>query len=277
MVRGLKTNLLGLPAIIELNLAARLDATTDYDLLVENKFPTIFQGLGNLGEPYTIQLKEDATPHTIFSARNIPLPLRGKVQDELARMETQGIISKVDEPTPWCTGMVAVPNHWSIEATMEEYILRLILKLKLSSDHPALLLYDNFKGQCTEKLLKLLDANNISVVLIPPHCTDRLQPLDVSVNKAAKEFLRNSFQKWYASIVCSQLNRKTEKKAVDLRLSVMKPHGAKWLVELYEYLRNNPDVIINGFRETGILDCIDSVTSILLCSCMYTNFDCVIL
>ena len=23
-----------------------------------------------------------------------------------------------------------------------------------------------------EKLLKLLDANNISVVLIPPHCTD---------------------------------------------------------------------------------------------------------
>ena len=91
-------------------MAARLDATTDYDSLVQNKFPTIFQGLGNLGEPYTIQLKEDATPHAIFSARNIPLPLRGKVHDELARMETQGIISKVDEPTPWCAGMVAVPK-----------------------------------------------------------------------------------------------------------------------------------------------------------------------
>ena len=128
-------------------------------------------------------------------------------------------------------------------------------KLRLSSDYPDLLLYDNFKDQCTEKLLKLLDANNISAVLILPNCTDRLQPLDVSVNKAAKEFLQNSFQKWYASIVCSQLNGETEKKAVDLCLSVMKPHGAKWLVELYEYLRSKPDIVINGFRETGIFDC----------------------
>ena len=66
VVRGLKTNLLGLPAFINLNLAARLDATTDYDSLVQNKFPTLFQGLGNLGEPYTIQFKKDTTPHAIF-------------------------------------------------------------------------------------------------------------------------------------------------------------------------------------------------------------------
>ena len=45
VVRGLKINLLGLPAIVELNLAARLDATTDYNSLVYNKFPTVFQGL----------------------------------------------------------------------------------------------------------------------------------------------------------------------------------------------------------------------------------------
>ena len=102
VIRGLKINLLGLPAIVELNLAARLDATTDYDSLVYSKFPTVFQGLGNLGEPYSIQLKNDATPHAIYSARNIPLPLRSKVQEELARMEAEGVISKVNEPTPWC-------------------------------------------------------------------------------------------------------------------------------------------------------------------------------
>ena len=94
---------------------------------------------------------------------------------------------------------------------MEEYIRHVIFpylsqmkeKLKLSSGYPALLLYDNFKGQCTEKLLNLLHANNISVLLIPPNCMDRLQPLDVSVDKAAKEFLRNNFQKWYASSLLS--------------------------------------------------------------------------
>ena len=39
----LKTNLLGLPAIIDLNLIARLDATTDYDSLVKTSFPPYFK------------------------------------------------------------------------------------------------------------------------------------------------------------------------------------------------------------------------------------------
>jgi len=65
---------------------------------------------------------------------------------------------------------------------MELYIHNIILsylsetrsKLKLPSDHPILLLFDDFKGQCTEKLLKLLDSSNVSVVLILANCTDRL-------------------------------------------------------------------------------------------------------
>ena len=67
-VRGLKINLLGLPAIVELKLATKLDAITDYDSLVYSKFPTVFQGLENLGEPYAIQLKKDATLHAVYSA-----------------------------------------------------------------------------------------------------------------------------------------------------------------------------------------------------------------
>jgi len=73
------------------------------------------------------------------------------------------------------------------------------------ADHCALLIFDNFKGQCTETLLKLLDENNVSVVLIPPNCTDRLQPLDVSVNKSAKEFLRRKLHAWYTENICAQL------------------------------------------------------------------------
>lgn len=32
------------------------------------------------------------------------------MKEELTRMEALGVISKVDEPTPWCAGMVAVPK-----------------------------------------------------------------------------------------------------------------------------------------------------------------------
>ena len=51
-----------------------------------------------------------AKPFAIYTPRRVPLPLRQKVKDELARMESLGVISKVDIPTPWCAGMVVVPK-----------------------------------------------------------------------------------------------------------------------------------------------------------------------
>ena len=112
VVRGLKTNLLGLPAIISLNLASRVDTTTvaDYKSLVEESFPKVFKELGNLGDPYTIKLSQNATPHAIYTPRTIALPMRVKAQEELEKMESMGVISKAEQPTQWCAGMVAVPK-----------------------------------------------------------------------------------------------------------------------------------------------------------------------
>ena len=52
---------------------------------------------------------------------------------------------------------------------MKEYIYHIILpyihkkreELRLASDFPALLTFDNFKAQCTPAILTLLDQNNI--------------------------------------------------------------------------------------------------------------------
>ena len=59
---------------------------------------------------YTIKLQANAQPHAISVACNVPIPLCDKVQTELTRMESLGVISRVDEPTPWCAGMVVVPK-----------------------------------------------------------------------------------------------------------------------------------------------------------------------
>ena len=111
VVDGLKTNLLGLPTITALNLAARIDALTGVsEQDIPKQFPLLFKGLGKLGEEYHIQFKPEAKPFAIYTPRHVPLPLRDEVRKELDRMESLGVISRVDQPTPWCAGMVIGPK-----------------------------------------------------------------------------------------------------------------------------------------------------------------------
>ena len=114
----------------------------------------------------------------------------------------------------------------------------------------AIVIFDRFKGQCTPRILA---SNNIYIAIVPGNCTDRLQPLDVSVNKSVKEYLRGKFQAWYSEQIRSLLNSGASDVAVDLKMSIMKPLGAMWLMEMYDHLLTKPEIIINGFKGSGIL------------------------
>ena len=54
--------------------------------------------------------KPDAKPFSLYTPRGTPLPLREKVKQELHKLEEMGVVPKVDEPTEWCTEMVAIPK-----------------------------------------------------------------------------------------------------------------------------------------------------------------------
>jgi len=107
VVRELQHNLLGLPAIRDLEIITGINAV---QLNIPDQYPALFSGLGTFKGEYTINLKPDAQPFSLFTPRNVPIPLREKVSQELQRMESLGVISKVTEPTPWCAAMVVVPK-----------------------------------------------------------------------------------------------------------------------------------------------------------------------
>ena len=70
----------------------------------------------------------------------------------------------------------------------------------LPPDCSSLVIFDEFKGQTTDNVLACLKENNVFYVKVPANCTDRLQPLDVSTNKPAKDC--GLSLKWlYSSII----------------------------------------------------------------------------
>ena len=158
------------------------------------------------------------------------------------------------------------PKHWSTEQTMVEYIEEIIIPYIESKradvgDKPALVIMDNFKGQIASTINSLLKAHDIHVCLLPANTTDLLQPMDISVNKPAKDFLKRKFEAWYSDEVIKQFCGKdidsVELQPIKLCLAELKVLGAKWLVEMAEYISDNPQFIVNGFRHAGICAALD--------------------
>ena len=137
--------------------------------------------------------------------------------------------------------------------------------MSFEEDTPALVNIDNFKGQITNAVTELLEANNIHVVLLPANMTNSLQPMDLSMNKPAKDVLKRRFEEWHSGEVMKQLDGKedeaTEMQPINLGLPMLKDLRAKWLVQMSEYFADNPPIITNGFIRAGIASALDHVSS----------------
>ena len=62
------------------------------------------------GEEFHIELVDGAQPFCVHTPRMIPFAYRKKLQDELALLQSQGIIAPVTTPTEWCAPIVVTPK-----------------------------------------------------------------------------------------------------------------------------------------------------------------------
>ena len=70
---------------------------------------------------------------------------------------------------------------------------------------PGVIIMDDFKGQVTKNVSSLLEKCHLHVFLLPANTTDLLQPMDISVNKPVKSFLKEQFSIWYSGSYSSSL------------------------------------------------------------------------
>ena len=79
---------------------------------------------------------------------------------------------------------------------------------------------------------------------------------DLTVNREAKKFMKDQFTSWYSAQIQSQLDSGVvlDDVDVDLRLSVLKPIHATWIVSMYNHLSSSEgrQSIAKGWKKAGV-------------------------
>ncbi|UYV69287.1 hypothetical protein LAZ67_6003116 [Cordylochernes scorpioides] len=101
VIRRLSEPLLSRRACELLNLARRIEVVATRINPIK-EFPEVFEGLGQIGNPYEIKLKPGAKPYAVHTPRRVPIPLMEKLKTRLEELEKAGIIAQVNVATEWC-------------------------------------------------------------------------------------------------------------------------------------------------------------------------------
>ncbi|XP_070385024.1 uncharacterized protein [Dermacentor albipictus] len=126
VIQSLTVPLLGLPALQALQVVRFRDQLKTSKAMLHAE---LFIGLGTLKDEYNIRLKPDAVPFSLSVPLRIPIPLLEIVRRGLDKLESAGVIRRVDKPTPWCSGLVVVRKVFTkLDATASYH------QVKLSED-----------------------------------------------------------------------------------------------------------------------------------------------
>ncbi|UYV64585.1 K02A2.6-like [Cordylochernes scorpioides] len=86
VIRRLSEPLLSRRACELLNLARRIEVVATRINPIK-EFPEVFEGLGQIGNPYEIKLKPGAKPYAVHAPRRVPIPLMEKLKTRLEELE----------------------------------------------------------------------------------------------------------------------------------------------------------------------------------------------
>ena len=128
----------------------------------------------------------------------------------------------------------------------------------------ALIIMDTSKGQDNGTLKRLCAENNFDVVIVSRNLTYKFQPLDLSVNKVVKSFIQNKYNDWFANQVFTQLQNGKDPTYVKIpsKLLDLKPIHARWIVDWYNYVIKEKEMIIRRFNSAGTSEAVQNAEDI---------------
>lgn len=96
---------------------------------------------------------------------------------------------------PGTLGLVS-PSGWMTTELFVKVMKHFIKKSSSSKENPSLLVMDNHESHISVATLNLAKDNGVTIITLPPHCSNKLQPLDVTVFYSFKAFYNASVDSW---------------------------------------------------------------------------------
>ena len=120
-------------------------------------YQDVFTGTGLLAGEYHIELDETVKP-VIHPPRRVPVTQKAKLKEELDRLEAEGIIAKVTEPTEWVSSMVVTTKQsGKLRVCLDPQDLNRAIK---RSHYPLPTLEDILPDLGEVKVFSVFDARN---------------------------------------------------------------------------------------------------------------------
>lgn len=100
--------------------------------------------------------------------------------------------------TPGSTG-AANPSGWMSAEIFLVFLQHFVKHTKPSLENPLLLILDNHESHISIASIDYAKKSGIVLLTLPPHCSNKIQPLDVSVFGPFKGYYNRAIDSWLAS------------------------------------------------------------------------------
>ena len=171
------------------------------------------------------------------------LIFKGKTDKTIKKLRIpEGFIVKTQEKSWMDEGLMEV---W-VEEIWLKYIREVSEQLLFDN---SLLTFDAFSAHKTDDVQSKLVENKSDILMIPPGCTSKCQPMDVCINKPFKAILRKCWVNYISKII-EQMPTTTSD---DFKLPPPSRQGmVDWVKETYKLILSDKDMVMHSFDVRGI-------------------------
>ena len=145
-------------------------------------------------------------------------------------------------------------TSWMDERLMEVWVEEIWLKYirevsKQLGFNNSLLPFDAFSAHKTDDVQSKLVQNKSDILMIPPWCTSKCQPMDVCINKPSKAILHKCWVNYISKII-EQMPATTPD---DFKLPPpSRQDMVDWVEEAYKLISSDKDMVVRSFDVCGI-------------------------